>query len=62
MEPPVHAYKHPKHSRVLEGHDAERIERTEKTINAAKKAIQRAGELVHQSDNLLKRVRRAAKV
>jgi hypothetical protein len=62
MDPsPVQAYKHPKHSRILEEHDAKRIQRTENTITAAKKAIERAGELVHQSGNLIKRARQPEK-
>jgi hypothetical protein len=58
---PIHACKHPKHSRVLEGQAAERRERTGKTVDASKKAIQRASELMQQSDNLMNRVRKSPK-
>jgi hypothetical protein len=50
---PIHATKHPKHSRILDQRNIERAELTGKIIAASKKAIQRAHELIDESERAI---------
>ena len=43
---PIRPTKHSQHSRVLEQHDADRMKRSETAVEASKKAVKRAQEVM----------------